>query len=138
MDAMGNIRPDISCRATEHIPAQLEMVKKLEQKGFAYVIAGDGVYFDTSKFPDYPNLSRMKMDELEAGARIEVVAGKRHPTDFALWKFERPGENRAMVPAGLVVVVVCWGTKAFLVGFENKNNNQCSKQLLPITRRLQL
>jgi cysteinyl-tRNA synthetase len=97
MDAMGNIRPDISCRATEHIPAQLEMVKKLEQKGFAYVIAGDGVYFDTSKFPDYPNLSRMKMDELEAGARIEVVAGKRHPTDFALWKFERPGENRAMV-----------------------------------------
>jgi cysteinyl-tRNA synthetase len=52
---------------------------------------------DTPAFSLYNTLSRMKMDELEAGARIEVVAGKRHPTDFALWKFERPGENRAMV-----------------------------------------
>lgn len=97
MDLMGNTRPDISCRATEHITEQLEMVKGLEKKGFTYVIDGDGVYFDTSKLKDYGKLARLKPDELEAGARVEMVAGKRHPTDFALWKFERPGENRAMV-----------------------------------------
>lgn len=97
MDLMGNVRPDISCRATEHIPEQLEMVKTLEKKGFAYVIEGDGVYFDTSKVPDYGKLARLKLDQLQEGARLEKVEGKRNPTDFALWKFERPGENRAMV-----------------------------------------
>ncbi len=97
MDAMGNIRPDVSCRATEHIPEQLAMVVELEKKGFTYVIEGDGVYFDTSKFPDYGKLANLKAEMLEAGARVEMVAGKKNPTDFALWKFEREGENRAMV-----------------------------------------
>ncbi len=97
MDLMGNMRPDVSCRATEHIPQQLEMVKTLEKKGFAYVIEGDGVYFDTSKVADYGKLARLDLKNLQEGARIEAVAGKRNPTDFALWKFERPGENRAMV-----------------------------------------
>lgn len=97
MDAMGNVRPDVSCRATEHIPEQLEMVKTLEAKGFAYVIDGDGVYFDTSKLDDYGKLALIDIEQLREGARVERVAGKRNPTDFALWKFERPGENRAMV-----------------------------------------
>lgn len=97
MDLMGNARPDISCRATEHIEAQLEMVKTLEQKGFAYVIDGDGVYFDTSKINDYGKLAGFDPEALQEGARVEMVAGKRNKTDFALWKFERPGENRAMV-----------------------------------------
>lgn len=97
MDLMGNLRPDVSCRATEHIKEQLEMVKTLEQKGFAYVIEGDGVYFDTSKVKDYGKLAGFDPELLQAGARVEVVAGKRNPTDFALWKFEREGENRAMV-----------------------------------------
>lgn len=97
MDLMGNVRPDVSCRATEHIEAQLEMVKTLEQKGFAYVIAGDGVYFDTSKIADYGKLAGFDPESLQEGARVEMVAGKRNKTDFALWKFERPGENRAMV-----------------------------------------
>ncbi len=97
MDLMGNLRPDISCRATEHIPQQLEMVKTLEKKGFAYVIPGDGVYFDTSKVDDYGKLARLDLKNLQEGARIGMVEGKRNPTDFALWKFERPGENRAMV-----------------------------------------
>lgn len=97
MDAMGNMRPEVSCRATEHIEQQLEMVKDLEAKGFAYVIDGDGVYFDTSKFADYGKLARLNIAEQQAGARVDVVDGKRQPTDFALWKFERPGENRAMV-----------------------------------------
>ncbi len=97
MDLMGNVRPDISCRATEHIKEQLAMVMELEKKGFTYVIEGDGVYFDSSKFPTYTFLSKIKVDKLEAGSRIEMVKGKRNLTDFAVWKFERPGENRAMV-----------------------------------------
>lgn len=97
MDLMGNVRPDVSCRATEHIEAQLEMVKTLEKKGFAYVIEGDGVYFDTSKISDYGKLAGFDPEALQEGARVEMVAGKRNKTDFALWKFERPGENRAMV-----------------------------------------
>ncbi len=97
MDQMNNIRPDVSCRATEHIPEQLEMVKTLEKKGFAYVIENDGVYFDTSKLSDYGKLAGFDPTQLQEGARVEIVEGKRNPTDFALWKFERAGENRAMV-----------------------------------------
>jgi cysteinyl-tRNA synthetase len=96
MDLMGNLRPDVSCRATEHIQIQLEMVQELEKKGYTYEIPGDGIYFDTSKFPDYGKLARLAVDDQTEGARIGVVEGKRHPADFALWKFERPGENRAM------------------------------------------
>src|SRR3989344_218331 len=96
MDAMGNVRPDISCRATEHIKAQIALVQQLEAKGFTYVIADDGVYFDTSKFPDYGKLNPQALNELREGERIGVVAGKRYPTDFALWKFERKGESRQM------------------------------------------
>ena len=97
MDTMGNLRPDISCRATEHIAAQLEMVKTLEEKGFAYEIPNDGIYFDTAKLDDYGKLARLDLEKIKEGARVEVIEGKRNPTDFALWKFERPGENRAMV-----------------------------------------
>lgn len=97
MDLMGNVRPDVSCRATEHIEEQLAMVVELERKGHTYVIEGDGVYFDTSTISDYGELARLKLDKLKEGARVEAVAGKRNPTDFALWKFERPGENRAMI-----------------------------------------
>lgn len=99
MDLMGNLRPDVSCRATEHIKEQLDMVIALEQKGFTYVIAGDGVYFDTSKFPEYGKMAGLQLEQQEAGAgnSAELAQGKRNPQDFALWKFERPGENRAMV-----------------------------------------
>ena len=97
MDLMNNLLPDVSCRATEHIQEQLEMVKGLEQKGFAYVIENDGVYFDTSKLSDYGKLAGFDPEKLQEGARVEAVEGKRNPTDFALWKFERAGENRAMV-----------------------------------------
>lgn len=97
MDLMGNLRPDVSCRATEHIDQQIALVAKLEEKGFAYVIEGDGLYFDTSKFDDYGVLAKLNVDQLKEGARVEKVPGKRNPSDFALWKFEKPGENRAMV-----------------------------------------
>jgi cysteinyl-tRNA synthetase len=97
MDLMGNVRPDVSCRATDHILAQLELVKNLEHKGFAYVVPGDGVYFDTAKLDDYGKLAQLDLEQLQEGARVEKVLGKRNPADFALWKFEREGENRAMV-----------------------------------------
>lgn len=91
------IKPDHICRATDYIDQQIEMVKALEEKGFTYVIKGDGVYFDTSKLTDYGKLARLDIESLQEGARVEKVAGRRHPTDFALWKFERDGENRAMI-----------------------------------------
>jgi len=97
MDLMGNLRPDVSCRATEHIEVQLELVKTLEAKGFTYVIEGDGVYFDTSKLDDYGKLALIDISQLREGARIERIPGKKNASDFAVWKFERPGENRAMV-----------------------------------------
>ena len=97
MDLMGNVRPNITSRVTEHIQSQLDLVQKLEAKGFTYVIPGDGVYFDTSKFPRYGELAKLNKEGIQEGARVEMVAGKRNPTDFALWKFEREGENRAMI-----------------------------------------
>lgn len=97
MDTMGNQRPDVSCCATDHIPEQLAMVQELEKKGYTYVIEGDGVYMDTSKIPDYGKLALIDINELREGARVEKIPGKKNPTDFALWKFERPGENRTMV-----------------------------------------
>ncbi|MEA2056776.1 MAG: cysteine--tRNA ligase, partial [Patescibacteria group bacterium] len=96
MDLMGNKRPDVICRATEHIDEMLALVKKLEKKGYTYEIEGDGIYFDTSKINDYGELAGVDLAGLQEGARVKKVEGKRNPTDFALWKFEREGENRAM------------------------------------------
>ncbi|MEP7167143.1 MAG: cysteine--tRNA ligase [Candidatus Woesebacteria bacterium] len=95
MDAMGLHRPDISSRATDHIPEQIELVQRLEKNGLTYTIA-DGVYFDTSKFPNYGALARLDKDALKAGARVEMVAGKKNLTDFALWKFSPKDEKRQM------------------------------------------
>lgn len=97
VDAMNNVRPNITSRVTEHITSQIELVKTLEEKGYAYVIPDDGVYFDTSKFPRYGELARLNIEGQEEGARVEKISGKRNPADFALWKFERDGENREMV-----------------------------------------
>ena len=96
MDKMGNLRPDVSCRATEHIPEQIELVKKLEKNGYTYVIDGDGVYFDTSKLDDYGEIAQLDIKNLKEGARVDKVVGKRNLTDFALWKFEREGKNKSM------------------------------------------
>ncbi|MFI5252396.1 MAG: cysteine--tRNA ligase [Bacteroidota bacterium] len=90
MDAMGIIRPDISPRATGHIIEQIEMVKDLIQKGYAYAVNGS-VYFDVSKDKEYGKLSHRDTEELEAGTRIDVKSEKRHPNDFALWKKAEEG-----------------------------------------------
>ncbi len=87
------IKPDIVCRATDHIKEQIEMIKKLEAKGYTYK-TDDGIYYDTSKFSDYAKLGRLSVEGLEAGKRIEM-GEKRNKTDFALWKFsERKGERQ--------------------------------------------
>lgn len=78
-------------RATDHILEQVELVKKLTEKGFTYETS-DGIYFDTSKFKNYGKLSGQKLEEKEAGARVEVKSEKKNPADFALWKF-CVGEN---------------------------------------------
>ena len=82
--------PDIFSWATKHIKEQIELIKRLEKKGFTYKTS-DGIYFDTSKFKDYGKLARLKKEGLKAGARIEM-GEKKNKTDFALWKFsENPG-----------------------------------------------
>lgn len=90
MDALNNLRPDISPRATGHIPEQIDLVKKLIDKGFAYE-SNQSVYFDVSKFNGYGKLSGRRLEEQESGARIEINPEKRHPADFALWKKAEPG-----------------------------------------------
>ncbi len=76
-------------RATEYIKEQIALAKTLEEKGFAYRLP-DGLYFDTQKFPGYGKLGGLAKAKLEAGARVEVVKGKRHPADFVLWRVAGP------------------------------------------------
>ncbi|MCK5032127.1 MAG: cysteine--tRNA ligase [Calditrichia bacterium] len=85
MDKLGLIRPDISPRASGHITEQIEMIDTLIKKEFAYEVNGN-VYFDVSKFNEYGKLSGRKVDELEAGARVNINDEKKKPVDFALWK----------------------------------------------------
>ena len=84
-------RPEVICRATEHIPEMIELIQKLLERGYAYVTE-DAVYYDTSKFPDYAKLARLDLRGLQAGAggRVTVQGSKRHPNDFALWFMNRP------------------------------------------------
>lgn len=85
MDALGIVRPNISPHASGHIIEQIELIKTLIEKGYAYEANGS-VYFDVSKHTEYGKLSGRNVEALEAGARIEVNPEKRHPADFALWK----------------------------------------------------
>jgi cysteinyl-tRNA synthetase len=89
MDALGILRPDISPRASGHVPEQIEFVKLLLSKGFAYEANGS-VYFDVSSFPEYGKLSGRKTEEQEVGARVAVLEEKHNPADFALWKRAEP------------------------------------------------
>jgi cysteinyl-tRNA synthetase len=89
MDALNILRPDISPRATGHVIEQIEIIRQLVDKGLAYE-AGGSVYFDVHRFAGYGKLSGRSIDEMEAGARVEVKSEKRHPADFALWKKAEP------------------------------------------------
>jgi cysteinyl-tRNA synthetase len=88
------IPPDIWCRATEHIEEQINLIKKLEKNGFTYQTA-DGIYFNTSKFPNYGKMANLKNQTIKAGLRVDL-GDKKNPTDFALWKFSSPEIKRQM------------------------------------------
>ncbi len=83
--------PDVWCKATDHIPEQIDMIRKLEEKGFTYRTS-DGIYFDTSKDPNYGRLARLDLEAQQSGERIARATEKRNPVDFALWKFS-PAEG---------------------------------------------
>lgn len=93
-DLLGLCRPNHMPRATDYIEQQIAYVRRLEEAGYTYVIA-DGVYFDTTKYADYGKLARLDIDGLQFGARV-ADTGKKHPTDFALWKFSPTEEIRDM------------------------------------------
>ncbi|HVN54417.1 MAG TPA: cysteine--tRNA ligase [Anaerolineaceae bacterium] len=88
------LEPTIWTRATDHIPEQIELIRCIEKKGFTYRTS-DGIYFDTSKLSDYGYLARLDVEGLQAGTRVEM-GEKRHPTDFALWKFSPRDQKRQM------------------------------------------
>jgi cysteinyl-tRNA synthetase len=90
MDALNVLRPDIVPRATGHMTEQITMIQELLGRGLAYEANGS-VYFDVGKFPSYGKLSGRSVEDLNAGARVEVKKEKRHPADFALWKKAEPG-----------------------------------------------
>lgn len=89
------VRPKYLPRATKHISQQIELVGELERKGFTYKL-DDGIYFDTARFKDYGKLAGIRAEGQMAGARVKTAEGKRHPTDFALWKFSPPDTKRDM------------------------------------------
>jgi cysteinyl-tRNA synthetase len=89
--ALGLLKPTVEPRATLHVPEIIALIRQLESKGLAYQVDGD-VFYPVEKFKNYGKLSRKKIDELEAGARVEVDERKKSPLDFALWKSSKPGE----------------------------------------------
>ena len=91
MDSLGVGRADIEPKATEHIAEIIAIVRGLVEKGYAYEADGS-VYFEVSRFADYGKLSKRDLDDMMAGARVEVNERKRNPMDFALWKASREGE----------------------------------------------
>jgi cysteinyl-tRNA synthetase len=90
MDALGVTRPDIAPRASGHILEQIQVVEALLEKGYAYETEEGDVYFSVQEFEEYGKLSGRDVEDLEAGARVEVREEKRHPADFALWKHAEP------------------------------------------------
>ncbi|MFO7930051.1 MAG: cysteine--tRNA ligase [Thermodesulfobacteriota bacterium] len=91
MESLNMSPPDLEPLATAHIPQIIRIVQILEEKGYAYQKEGD-VFFAVSRWPDYGKLSGRRLDEMEAGARVEVDQRKENPFDFVLWKASKPGE----------------------------------------------
>jgi len=91
MDALNNERATIEPKATEHMDKIIALIEKLLEKGMAYRINGD-VFYSVEKFENYGKLSGRRLEEMEAGSRVDIDARKRNPFDFALWKSLKPGE----------------------------------------------
>lgn len=99
MDALGIARPDQEPRVSTSIPEIIALVKRLEENGRAYAVDGD-VFYAVDAFADYGKLSKRPLDQMQAGARVEVDPRKRNPMDFALWKSAKPGEPKWDSPWG--------------------------------------
>lgn len=89
--ALGVMVPDVKPKATEYVEEMVELIARLEEDGFTYVL-DDGVYYDVSKFADYGKLSGQDLEALQMGARVDVKESKKSPHDFVLWKFKKEGE----------------------------------------------
>ncbi|MDR2142938.1 MAG: cysteine--tRNA ligase, partial [Treponema sp.] len=96
LDRMNIIRPNVVCKATEHIADMIGLIRRIEANGYTYS-AGGNLYFDISRFPRYGELALLRMDDLNAGARTEVDENKRNPGDFVLWFTKSKFENQALV-----------------------------------------
>jgi cysteinyl-tRNA synthetase len=99
MASIGVESGDVEPKATEHIPQMVELIERLVLKRIAYVVDGD-VYYEVRRFPAYGALSGKNLEELQAGARVEVDERKKDPLDFALWKASKPGEPAWPSPWG--------------------------------------
>ena len=99
MDALGVLRPTIEPRATEHVTEMIDLIGVLIEKGMAYAADSD-VYFRVQRFPEYGKLSGRSLEDMQAGARIEINEKKEDPMDFALWKGAKEGEPFWQSPWG--------------------------------------
>ncbi len=99
-DALNMKRPDIEPRATQYIDQIIALIERLIERGFAYVADNGDVMFEVAKFDDYGRLSKQDLDQLQAGARVDVERAKRSPLDFVLWKMSKPGEPTWASPWG--------------------------------------
>ncbi len=93
--ALNILEPKVWCKATDNIPEQIALIKKIEQAGYTYIIK-DGVYFNTKEIKQYNKLSHLPLETLREGARVEKNPDKKNPTDFALWKFSPSNIKRQM------------------------------------------
>jgi cysteinyl-tRNA synthetase len=91
MGRLGLEKPSVEPRATEHIPEMIQLISTLIQKGFAYTGGGD-IFYSVEKFKDYGKLSKRNLEDMKAGARVDIDEKKGNPLDFALWKASKPGE----------------------------------------------
>ncbi|GGP50759.1 cysteine--tRNA ligase [Shewanella saliphila] len=91
-DSLNMLRPDFEPRATLHMPEIIDMVQLLLDRGHAYVAPDGDVLFSVASYKDYGRLSGQNLDQLQAGARVEVDQSKQNPMDFVLWKMSKPGE----------------------------------------------
>ncbi|MBN2322557.1 MAG: cysteine--tRNA ligase [Spirochaetes bacterium] len=98
-EKLGILEPDEAPKPTEHIPGIVSFIERLFEREHAYLLE-DGVYYDISTFDDYGKLSGQRLEDLKQGVRVDVAEGKRNPGDFALWKFEKPGEPSWPSPWG--------------------------------------
>ncbi|KAF5055248.1 cysteine--tRNA ligase [Proteiniclasticum sp. QWL-01] len=94
-ESLNCMDPTLWASAAGHIQDQLDIIQVLEDKGYTYKTS-DGIYFDTSKFPQYADFGQLDVDNLQGGARVDLSDEKRSVTDFALWKFSKTGEKRQM------------------------------------------